>query len=518
MEPNTPQKDQPNEAVLPQNPVEQPLMPEQPAQAAPDNATTPATAPVTTPANATPPPAAKQPIPRKMLLIGGGVLFLLLIIILGIIFGGNSNNTNPQSDSTPKSTPTEGVAVSTKTNQAVQTAKATSHVMVYGVWTGQTSAIKTVDLTNSTNSVVATLPLNVEKITVLDDKNLLYIDQTDTQGHGKRVSIYNLQTKNITNSFYADDNYYINDYVLSPNKKYIAIWELSLDPKYQQLQGGRSRIIAIDLTSPTITNTLFDEDINTTIPVHYPRAILDTGTLLTDTYMASDPVPGGGWEYGMNTVDIDGTNSRDIDTMQSGTYSSQPTLSPDGKYLLFTGYDGSKGDGKAIVNGKREVLLTPNTVELLNTKTLKRFRLPNVSSTNLYSSASWDLISGNVIITVFSGNANQAGLYVYDLAAQKMQPLSLPSDGSVPFGYISQLPQGRTLIGITDNRDSSLGNLGDHQAYAYSQLSVLGTDNSQENISVEDPFVQYITLLPGNYFQSLNTTHSHIKPTPFKSY
>jgi len=445
------------------------------------------------------PAPLKKYLSKKNLLIGGGGL-LLCCIILGVIFGGKAADTDNENGNKATITPTQSANDIKKTNKTSANATASDHLLVYGAWTGQTSVIKTVDLATSGNTLVATLPLTIKKVTVLDKKTLLYIDQIDTQDHGKRISIYNTQDKNISNSFYAAEGYYIDTYVLSPNKKYLAMWEISANPETKQMQGGHSRVYAVDLTSPSVINLLFDEDITVTVPVHYPSAILNTGTVLADTYMANDPNRGGGREYGMSTVDLDGTNRKDIDAMQSGTYSSEPTLSDDGKYLLFAGYDGSKGDGQTIVNGYRQALLAPNTVELLNAQTLQRFALPNVPDSNIYSAVTWDLVSGNVMMKALSPDASKSGMFSYDLSKQTMDPLLLPQDSE--YSYISQLPQGKTLVGIADTREANWGNLGEHSAYAFSQLSLFDTKNELKNLSVEEPFVQYITILPGNFFLS----------------
>lgn len=465
----------------------------------PVNPTTPTETTTSTPQPSNP----KKPLPKKMLLIAGGAI-LLIVIILGILFASvNSKPTQQSKDTTNNESTKEGLADVKKNNQSSETAKANTHLLVYGAWTGQTSVIKAVDISNSNNYLLATLPLEIKKVSVLNDSTLLYIDQVDTKDHGKRITLYNMKEKAVNTSINAADGYVIDDYVISPDKKYISIWEVSMSPDTKVLQGGKSRVYAIDLTRPTIKNLLFDENVTLTTPIHYPRAILNNGTVLTDTFLPNDPKGGAGWAYGMSTVDFDGTNRKDIETMTDGTYGSQPTLSPDGKYLLFAGYDGSKGDGKAVVKGYRQALLTPNTVELLNTQTLQRFKLPNLPNGNTYSQVSWDHISGNVIITVLSSDADDTGVFVYDLAAQAMTKLAIPDNDATPYGYVSQLPDNKTLIATSDDKPSNLGNLGEIYAYAFTQLSVLDTKNTITNLRVQDPFIQYITILPGNYFKNV---------------
>ncbi len=498
MDPNQPTQIPPAQPPSPANPQVASTPPSQPESAPPPTATPPA------PGTPTPPSAAsRKPIPRKLLLIIGGGVLLLLLIILGIFLGGSSGkNAGQTKDPTTTATPTEALEDIKNNSKPSPAAKKASHLLVYGVWTGQTSAIKAVDVTTSHNFILATLPLQIKKVNILSDKTLLYIDQTDTQDHGKRISIYNIKDQTIHVSIPAAAGFFIDDYVLSPNKQYIAVWEKSFAPGLRILQGGQSRVYAIDLSRPTIKNLLYDELIDNATPVHYPRAILNNGTVFNDTFMADDPKGGGGWAYGMSVVDFDGENKKDLEFMKEGTYGTQPTLSPDGKYLLFAGYDGTQGNKKAANGGTRQALLTPNTVGLLNTQTLARFQLPNLTNTNTYSAVHWDHQTENVIIAVLSKDEKQSGLYTYNLGARHADKLSLPLTDSGPSWFISELPGGKSIIGTRGNDTSNVGNLGENYAQAFNQLATLDAKGTITYLSIQDPYIQYITVLPGNYYKS----------------
>jgi hypothetical protein len=205
----------------------------------------------------------------------------------------------------------------------------------------------------------------------------------------------------------------------------------------------------------------------------------------------------------MSIVDFDGTNKQDIASMSNGTYGSQPVLSEDGRYLLFAGYDGSHGDGTKVTSGYRQAILTPNTVELLDTKTLQRYKLPNLPNTNIYSDVQWDQQTENIIFTILSSDSKKMGVYSYNPEKLTLQQIPLPSMNGTPFGYISQLPKNNTLIGTQSTDPSNLGNLGETYAYAYNQLASIDASGKLSYLSLEDPFIQYITVLPGNYFNSV---------------
>lgn len=441
----------------------------------------------------------------KKVLILGGVAGLLLIIIVTVLLASRaSNNTRIEQQANLTVTPAQqSEEVRNAAQPTAAAAQENSQTLVYGVWTGQESVIRTVDTATSTVATIASLPLQIKKVSVLPNKHLLYIDQTDTKDHGTRISVYDVERKAISYSIQASDGFGIDDYVLSPDKKFIAIWEVSFAQGSQILQGGRSRVYAVDLSRPTVKELLYDEVSSDTTPVHYPRAILNDGTVFADKFLPNDPKGGAGWAYGMSVVDFDGTNKREIDTMKAGTYGTQPYLSPDGKYLVFAGYDGSRGEGTAVNNGYRQALLTPNTVELLNTQSLQRFKLPNLPNSDTYPSAKWDTLTGNVIIAIISPEAKKTGVYAYNLGNQLPKEIAMPRGGTSSNGIISQLSADKTLIGTKSDNESQLGNLGESYAYTYTQIAKLKADGSLQYLTLQDPFVQYITILPSNYFEDV---------------
>ena len=475
-----------------------------------------------------PPPDDQPPIPPQleklytknhlMLPIILIVLVIFCVTIFSLLLENGKSNKNAVTATTPTPAATKKGVQPTPVANKTQT-------LVYGTWTSQSSVVRAVNLGTGTVKDVVSLPLTIKKITVLSPNTLLYIDQTDKNDHGARISVYDMQQKQITINIPADNGYGIDDYVLSPDKRYLAIWEVQFSPGTNMLLGGASRVYAVDLNTPTVTNLLFDESTlmqnteNTPLPIHYPRAILDNGTVLTDQFIPNDPKGGTGWAYGMSKVDFDGTNKQDISSMTNGTYGSQPTLSPDGKFMLFEGYDGSNGDGTAVKNGYRQALLTPNTVELLDTTTFNRYKLPNLPPANTYADAQWDKQTGNVIISILSKKTQQMGVYWYDLGKLQYTQIPLPLANSTQYGYISQLNGNKTLIGIQSTDPSNLGNLGDTYAYAYTQIATIDTKGKLNPLTLGDPFMQYITLLPGDYFQKvLAAQTSQTTPQPGVTY
>ena len=454
--------------------------------------------------------------PYQKFFLPAGIILALVIFIPVILLVFSGGKTQKTQNTAPTPTPSEQIKISAKPTPAT----AQSPLLLYGTWTSQSSVIRAVDTTTSKTLIVATLPLAIKKVTMLSNNLLLYIDQTDSNDHGARISIYNREQKQIITNIPADNGFGIDNYILSPNKRFLVMWEVQFAPQSTTLQGGESRVYAVDLTSPTVTNLLYDETATPTIPIHYPVAIMNDGTVFVDQMIPNDPNGGAGWAYGMSIVDFDGTNKRDIASMTNGTYGSQPSLSQDGKYLLFAGYDGNNGDGTAIKNGYRQALLTPNTVELLDTKTLKRYKLPNLPNTNIYSSVQWDQQTNNVILAILSSDTKQMGVYTYDPGKLTMKQISLPVTNGTAYGYIAQLSDTKTLIGTQSTDTTNLGNLGDTYAYAYTQIATMDQNATLSPLEITDPFIQYITILPGNYFYNVlgAQTSAQASPQPAVSY
>ena len=368
--------------------------------------------------------------------------------------------------------------------------------LIYGYWDGKTSSIKSVNLSTGKTKIIANLASNAKKVNQLSSNELLYIDDTDDQDHGERLSIALLADRKIKPSVRADRGFGIDDYVLSKNKQYVATWEVSFRPGSTVLTGGRSRVYVVSIANPGDKHLLYDEEVMG--PVHYPLAVLDDGKVLLDKFQANDPNGGTGWAYGMSVASFDGKQKQDLKQMANGPYGTQPVLSPDGKNLAFAGYDGSLGSGAKVVDGYRQAILTPNTIELLNTSTLKRQKLPNLPNSSSYVSVAWNAPDGNILFTAIG--SDPSGNFTYDLSTKTTKSNDYVSDanGSTPT-FIADLQSGKILLGTADNSPTSLGNLGDSYAAPYTRFYVQdGKSSIKIELDLHDPFMQYIMVVPND--------------------
>src|SRR5690606_38285587 len=98
-----------------------------------------------------------------------------------------------------------------------------------------------------------------------------------------------------------------DDYAISPNKRYIATWEVQVNGETNTLLNGKSRVHSIDISAPSSKHLIYDEVPTEFTPVHYPTAVLDDGTVFMDSFL---PNAGAGWAYGMAVSNFNGTNKK----------------------------------------------------------------------------------------------------------------------------------------------------------------------------------------------------------------
>ncbi len=357
------------------------------------------------------------------------------------------------------------------------------------------SKVDAVDLSSGKIYSLASLSLKIKKVTAISSQSLIFINKTDDRDHGREVASYNFAAKITTPLFLADQDFGIDDYVISPSKRYVADWEVQAPSGGQGLIGGRSRVYAIDLRDPSRKNLIYDEAIQDGVPMHYPISVTDSGEVFLDGFIANSL---GGWANGMSYSNISGTQKQNISAMTAGTYSTQPVASFDGKYIAFAGYDGVRGTGTSSGEFK-QAILNPDTVEILDTSTKQRKKLPDLSNANRYTSVYWDKISNNIIFSMTSKDASQNGFYLYDLGGASYRKIGVGQDDTV----ISTLSNAQFLTGKADTSDSTIGNLGGKYSSMLGSISVYDSPkNKNIPLAIGIPLIQYIGLLPSNYFSN----------------
>lgn len=379
-----------------------------------------------------------------------------------------------------------------------------NHTLIYGFWEQNSSKINSFNLTSGETHELASLPFNIKKVTVVSPQELIFINETDVRDHGRQISSFNISSKQISTLIRAEGNYGIDDYVVSPGKRYIALWEVSI-PEGQNLSSGASRVYTFDRQNG-VQNLIYGESASSgSAMFHYPLAITDIGEVFTDTF---EPNSGAGWAHGMSVSNLQGTQKQDIASMVSGTYSTQPVLSPDGRQLAFAGYDGIKGSGTTVsLGGFRQAILSPNTIELLDTSTKQRTKLPGLSNSDGYPSVSFDQDSGNIIFSMISRDLSKNGQYIYNLNSSTFSKLEADRANIDDYTFLTGLGLGKYLVAKSNNSPTAIGNLGDKYASLLENISVY--DQEQRKVTTLDAsrsFIQYIAVVPKNYFNDTNLT------------
>mgnify|MGYP001601836861 CR=1 FL=1 len=414
---------------------------------------------------------------------------LIVAALIGVYVSGFQQQRKDKTD-TPKAQP-KFQALSDNT-------------VVYGFWDKSNSNINAANLKSGEIYQIATLASAIKKVSIIAPDRLIFINQTDVRDHGKEIASYDLNSKLTTPLISASSGFGIDDYVVSPNKRYLALWEVSI-PDGQNLKDGRSRVYSVDLTNSQVKNLIYDENIVDTKFATYPLAITDTGEMFLDTF---EPNVSAGWANGMYVSDLGGTIKQQIPSMSAGTYATQPVLSPDGRYLAFAAYNGSQGIGTSAVgssDGFRQAILSPNTVDILDVATKQRARLAGLSSQNLYPNVAFDKPSGRILYSMVSKDDATNGYYLYDLTTSKFEKIEPTGNigQTSTRGIITSLSENKYLAGQFDTSTAALGNLGEKYSQAISELSVYDKgQNKITRLSISEGLIQYIGLFPSSYFSN----------------
>lgn len=418
------------------------------------------------------------------------VVALFLVIVLGAVATSSLNNRAIE-----KAKPAKTNAPAAQESAALN---ASPHTIVYGEWKGERTIISTLNLQNGEVQPLAQLPLTTKKVSVLSQDELLYIADTDVRDHGKSLVSYSLSDGKTAVKYTVENGFGIDDYVISPNKQYAAVWEVAVSPEGTVL-GGKSRVYGIQLTNASRKFLLFDEQSTENNPIHYPRAVTDSGEVFLDRFL---PNSGAGWAYGMSTIRFDGANKQSLAQMANGTYGTQPQLSPDGRYLAFAGYEDRSVSGTTENDGgHRRALTRANTVELLNLQTKTRQKLSNLSRDNIYPSVRWEGTSGNIIYSQVAKNLEESGMYVYDRSTQASRKMEIGNNENSPTNvYVASLGNGKVLTGVPDSSVTQQGNLGETYAAPFTSFAVVDEKADQTAILSQSAFMQFITITDVDYF------------------
>ncbi len=412
---------------------------------------------------------------RRNISLAAAFLTMLLLIIAGAVFGVQKIQETKKSES-PKE----------------QFKSLTKSTIVYGYWTNKSSVIRAFDLSSGSEATIADLGKNIKHVRVINNHTISYIKDTDAHDYGKELVIRDIEQNIDKKVIAADSNFGIDDYTVSPNGDFFAVWMVG-DGSGNQFFGSPSRVYTINISNNE-HHLIYDETSAKSYPVHYPIAILDNGKLLTDQFV---PNSGAGWGYGMSVSDFDGVVRSDITTMKNGTYSTQPAESPDGKYLGFAGYSGT--DGTILVDGFRKALTVPDTVEIIDTQTLLRKKIATGLSGALYSSVAWDHLTGNLLFHSIQRKTDSIISATFSYSPSLALVTKLTENPALDF--FADLDDGKMLMGQKFQDTSGVGNLGSSYNQSVNKFYVVDKSTFEQSaIPIGIAPIQFIALKPAGYF------------------
>ncbi|MBP6913229.1 MAG: hypothetical protein KBC00_01315 [Candidatus Levybacteria bacterium] len=339
---------------------------------------------------------------------------ILIVILLGII-----NIVSVTVEKNTESRKNEAIKKSLTVKNS-QTKEKSPNSIVYAFRSTSGVSVGLIDLTQQKEKILTELPKNIKHIRILTPSVISYIANTNSWDYGTQIVKNDTTQKKEVTLFTISDGFGIDDYRISPNGKYLAIWAVKPLPNASQLIGGESRVYSVDTTNNK-QYLLYSETSSTTSPVHYPVGVTNNGEVFTDTFL---PNSGVGMAYGMSYSSINGEVKTPIQSLENGTYGTQPEMSKDGRYFVFAGYDGSIGNGAEAVGAYRKVILSTNTLDVLDTATREKIRLLNVAPDSI-TDAQWDSLSGNIIYKKISTQQEKTGRYLFDLATKTSKKIDV---------------------------------------------------------------------------------------------
>lgn len=404
-----------------------------------------------------------------------GILFLFLFGAVYTAFKTHKPASNPTGTSSSVSAPLADATI------------------VYGYWTDNASVIKAFDLNSNKEAELMRVGKNIKHVKVIDGNTLIYLKDTDIYDYGKKLVIRHIENNKETTVIESDEGFGIDDYQVSPNGNYAAVWMVGISSGKVQFSGSASRVYSVDIRNGE-SHLLYDETTENNNPVNYPLAVGNDGTIYTDKFL---PNSGAGWGYGMSISDFSGLDKKEISSMMNGTFSTQPVMSSDGKYLAFAGYSGK--DGTIVKNGYRKALTMPDTIELLDLTTLTRTKINTGLKKAIYSSINWDVLSGKLLFEAFENDSNnlKTSVYVYSPSSRRITALN----DNPKLDFINLLPDEKYLMGQKFQSLSGTGNLGPKYSLSINKFFIVNdSDLSQNPIPIFESPVQFLGIEPKNYF------------------
>jgi len=386
--------------------------------------------------------------------------------------------------------------------------------LIYGVWEGGNSVVKAINADGSNHVTIARLPSNIKDVNVISDHEILFIAETDNQDHGKKINLYDFQTGQTKTLFETWPGFGIDDVVISPDKKWLATWEVKFASGAKILSGGDSRVYIAPLATPQNKIFIVDEyNVSSTNFLRYPLFFDSSNRLFLDTFGPN----GGGWNLGLWVVNADGSNLTPIPGMADGEFSIDPILSPDGTKIVFAGYDPSAFPQlkAASTSGVlRPAIANPNLLQMMDLSTLQKTTLLGSADGIQYANPVWSEDKNEVFFEQFrvksETDSDYEGVFIYNLSSGQLASVSsLIQATPLLLNYSAN-----DLFWGIPSQDT--GNLGKNYESTFSSFSLTNLLSLQTTTLVSGLNLQFIEVLkkaPGISL-ALNVSSQALETTP----
>lgn len=301
------------------------------------------------------------------------LVLLLAALLVGLLaasrFRGSTRSTTPG-----PSQPTSPFVDSNATS-----------ALIYGIRLGSHAEVRQINSDGTNDGIVAKLDKGARDVNILNDHELVYIAGVSFDegqfGRGKRIerAVTSQDPLAVTKLYELpeSESWGIDELIVSPDKQYIAWWEVKNPPGVLDHSKYSSRTYVMPLGGGAKTKIAEESDTQNlkTKPLFFDsqnRLYLDT--------VAQNPYD---FFLGLKRFSITG---QDLGTvLTDGSYNSFPVVSPDGQYAVYTMYDGTdpKKDAGQL-HSTRVTSVNPNTLVLLNLTNDQKTTVGNSSSNAQY--------------------------------------------------------------------------------------------------------------------------------------
>lgn len=302
------------------------------------------------------------------------LVFLVALLAVGIFVSARGRTNSPQNPSR------------TQEPSQLVNSDATS-ALIYGVRYGSAVEVRQINSDGTNDSIVAKLTATSRDINVLNPQQLLFIGGLNYEngefGRGKTI-----EKATVTETPLRIEKLYelsdreawgIDELIISPDRQYIAWWEIKSPPGVLDHSSFASRTWVMPTTGGT--KIKIAEESESQSQKTKPLFFDNQNRLYTDT-VAPNP-----YDFFLGIKRFT-TTGQDLGTfLADGSYNAEPQVSPDGKYAVYTMYDGSQpAQNAGTLPSTRVTNINPNTLILHNLTNDQKTTVGNSSGAARYDS------------------------------------------------------------------------------------------------------------------------------------